>query len=473
MPWVEMIETAMSAAPPDELLRRMGDAGPELARLVPELRRVVPGIPPPVEVSPDQQRRYTFNSIRDFLYRVSREQPRLYILEDLHWADEPTLSLLEHVADGLAGVPCLVVGTFRDPPADVSPRLAETLGRLVRRHVRIVNVKRHTETEVDDLLRAMSGQNPPARVGAAVYQETEGNAFLVEEVFRHFAENGRLFDDRGYFRDDIAIGELDVPSNVRLVTGQRLGRLSEPTQQMLGVAAVAGRHMGFELLEAIADLKGDDLIDALDEAEQAGVIFTDASADEEEYWFAHELTRQTLLTQLPAARRRRHHLKVAEAMERVFADDLDAHAATIAQHLGEVGSTVDRSTLFRFLLRAGTRALGSAAVDDALRLLGRAARPGRACGTGRAGRPVLPAGNGGAGRRPLRRRAAALAPGGGDLREVGRSRGGRPGVPGGRLQPGLGRRGSPSPSRWPTVASPDWAPSGPATGAVSWLCPAR
>lgn len=173
----------------------------------------------------------------------------MYVLEDLHWADEPTLLLLEHVAERLPTIPCLIVGTYRDPPIDVSPHLAETLSRLVRlRRPRLVSLARHSEPEVGALLMAMSGQAPPARVRSAVYGETAGNVLFVEEVFRHLAESGRLLDGDGHFRDDVDPGELDVPSSVRLVTGQRLDRLRPATQEMLGVAAVAGRHVGFELL---------------------------------------------------------------------------------------------------------------------------------------------------------------------------------------------------------------------------------
>jgi len=373
MPWVEMLETAVRDTAPETLRRDMGDEAPELARLLPELRRVVPDIPPPLELPPDQQRRYTFNCLREYVARMSRVRPRLYILEDLHWADESTLLLLEHLAERLPTIACLVVATYRDPPIDVSPQLAGTLSALVhRRQARLLSLKRHSEPEVDGLLRALSGQPPPDSIRAAIYGETEGNAFFVEEVFRHLAESGRLLDERGCFRGDLAVGELDVPANVRLVTGQRLQRLSETTQRTLSIAAVAGRRLGFELLEAIAEVNGDELIDALDEAERARLIITETEGVHEEYWFAHELIRQTLLTRLPAARRRRHHLRVADALERVFSDDLQAQAATIAQHLIEAGASADRGRLFRYLVLAGRRALESAAFEQALQQLEKA-----------------------------------------------------------------------------------------------------
>src|SRR5207302_453965 len=158
-------------------------------RLVPQLRQILPDIPPPLELPPDQQRRYTFTCISGYLARVAHIRPRLYVLEDLHWADESTLLFLEHLVERLSTVPVLIIGTYRDPPIDVSPGLASTLSELVRRRqARLLSLKRHSEAEVAGLLRALSGHSPPPEVTAAIYAETEGNAFFVEEVFRYLAE---------------------------------------------------------------------------------------------------------------------------------------------------------------------------------------------------------------------------------------------------------------------------------------------
>jgi len=377
MPWVEVIETAMRETAPDELREALGDDASELARLVPQLRRLFPDLPPPVEVPPEQQRRYIFNSVRECVTRLSAVRPRLYVLEDLHWADESTLLLLEHLAERLSSISCLIVGTYRDPPIDVSPQLGETLSNLVRRRqVRLLSLKRHSEAEVEALLRVLSGQPPPHGVYTAIYGETEGNVFFVEEVFRHLTESGRLLDEKGRFRQDISIGELDVPDNVRLVTDRRLERLGEATRQTLSIAAVAGRHVGSQLLQGVAEAQGDELIDALDEAERARLIVTESVGEDEEYWFAHELIRQTLLTRLPAARRRQYHLRVADAMERGGANDVSTQAATIAQHLIEAGASADKARLFRYLVVAGKQALEAAAFEDALRHFRRAASLG-------------------------------------------------------------------------------------------------
>jgi class 3 adenylate cyclase/tetratricopeptide (TPR) repeat protein len=374
MPWVEMIEGAMRDTGPAELRESLGDDASELARLVPELRRLFPDIPAPVELPPEQQRRYTFNSVREYVTRASKTQPRLYVVEDLHWADEPTLLLLEHLAERLSELPCLVVGTYRDSPSDITPQLGATLSRLVRgRQGQVLSLARHSEGEITALLQALTAQPPPKAVVAAIYKETDGNAFFVEEVVRHLAEAEVLFDERGRFRTDVTIDELDVPANVRLVIDRRLDRLDDATRRAMAVAAVAGRHVGFELWEAVAELNDDVLIDAIDEAERAGIIVTETRDGRDEYWFAHELIRQTLLTRLPAARRRKHHLRVADALESLAGEDLQTQAGTIAAHLIAAGSIADPVRLFRFLVLAGGQALVSAAFEDALRHLRTAA----------------------------------------------------------------------------------------------------
>jgi tetratricopeptide (TPR) repeat protein len=373
MPLVEIIEGAARNMPLAEFRVALGEAAPEFARLVPQLRQMLPDIPPPLELPPDQQRRYIFSCISDYVARVARTRPRLYVLEDLHWADESTLLLLEHLAERLSTSPVLIIGTYRDPPIDIPPSLAGTLSELVRRRQAwVMSLKRHSEAEVAILLHGLSGHPPPPEVIAAIYAETEGNAFFVEEVFRYLAETGRLLDEGGRLRTDLRIEELDVPENVRLVTGQRLDRLGETTRHMLTAAAVIGRRCNLEVLEAVDEVRGDQLLDAIDEAERARLAFTKQVGRQSYLWFAHELIRQTLLGRLSAPRRQRYHLRVAKALELVHADGLHSHAAEIAEHMWQAGTAADPLRTMHYLALAGDRAQEAAAFEEALRHFGHA-----------------------------------------------------------------------------------------------------
>ena len=165
---------------------------------MPGLRRVFPDIPPPMQLPPEQERRFLFNSFRDFLARAGRTQPLLLVLDDLHWADDSTLLLLQHLAQQLHEMPVLIIGTYRDMELDVDRPLADALEELHRRRLaHRIALKRLPEASVTVMLAALSGQDPPHPLVRALYGETEGNPFFVEEVYQHLAEEGKLFDAKG------------------------------------------------------------------------------------------------------------------------------------------------------------------------------------------------------------------------------------------------------------------------------------
>ena len=97
-PFVEMLEQALAIMPPDIVRDDLGDDAPEVARMVPELRRRFPDIGEPLELPPEQQRRYFFNAVGSFIARSSQRFPLLLVMDDVHWADEPSLLLIEHMA---------------------------------------------------------------------------------------------------------------------------------------------------------------------------------------------------------------------------------------------------------------------------------------------------------------------------------------------------------------------------------------
>jgi class 3 adenylate cyclase/tetratricopeptide (TPR) repeat protein len=368
VPFVEILESAARLIPPPALRETLGDSAPEVAKLLPELRRLFPDIPPPLELPLEQERHYLFNSVREFLARAGRAQPLLLLLDDLHWADDSTLLLLQHIAQQLREVPVLILGTYRDVELDVGRPLARTLEELLRQRLaHRIALRRLPQDDVAAMLDALSGQEPPAPLVQAVYAETEGNPFFVEEVFQHLAEEGKLFDAQGRWRADLRVGELDVPEGVRLVIGRRLERVCEECRRVLTAAAVVGRGFSFELLEALGDVEPDALLDAVDEAERARLITAASDGPEARFTFAHELIRQTLVSGLSLPRRQRLHLRVAEAMERVYARALEEHAADLAHHLYQAGAAADPEKTVRYLALAGDQAFAAAAFEDSLR----------------------------------------------------------------------------------------------------------
>lgn len=367
-PFVEIL-TATARTVPKEVFREIvGDSGPELARFFPELRVMFPDIPEPVELPAEQERRYTFNSIGRYLTRASGVGPVMLILDDLHWADEATLQLLQYFATVIEDRAALIIGTYRDVELAVSRPLARTLEQLVRqRKAHRLSLKRLSQQDVSTMLERLAGAQPPARLVELIYSETDGNAFFVEEVFRHLLEEGRLLDPTGGWVEDVLIDDVDVPESVRLVTGRRIERLGEETKRSLTLAAVIGRVFDVSLLEKAAQTDADQLLDALDEAERARLIEPLRESREARYQFVHELVRQTLLADISLPRRQRLHLAVAQALNEQLVDKRDDRVADLAHHLFQAGAAADKEMTLEYLTAAGDRSHATGGNEEAVR----------------------------------------------------------------------------------------------------------
>src|SRR5262249_19920674 len=158
---------------------------------------------------------HLFNSFCDFIARRARQRAILVILEDLHWADDSTLSLLGHLAQRLSTLPILAVATYRDLEPNASPGLAKTLADLLRRRLTTaIRLAALQHDEIAQMLRSLSGRVPPVAVVNEVYRETGGNPFFIEELFHHLEEENRLYDANGSFHTELRIAETDVPPSV-------------------------------------------------------------------------------------------------------------------------------------------------------------------------------------------------------------------------------------------------------------------
>jgi predicted ATPase len=229
-----------------------------------------------------------------------------------------------------------------------------------------MRLERLSREGVTELLTGLAGQRPTDQLVDVLFALTEGNPFFTEEVFKHLVEEGRLLDAGGRFRSDLSVDDLDVPEGVRVVVGARLRRLGDEASKVLGSAAVLGREFTFELLQVVEQVPEDRLVDHLERAERAGLIVAVDDRREDRFVFGHELIRQTVLSELSGLRRRRLHAHAADALERVYAANVEPRAASIAHHLREAGAAGDPKRTLRYLLMAGGWAQETAAFEEAL-----------------------------------------------------------------------------------------------------------
>ena len=267
-PWVQAIRAYAHEHEPGALRAELGSGAVHVAQIVSEVRERLPGLPEPPALGPDAARFQLFDGVSTFLRNASRTQPLVLVLDDLHWADKPSLMLLQFVARELRGARLLVIGTYRDVDIRRQHPLSQALGELAREQLaeRIV-LRGLGKRDVARFVEITTGLRPPTALVEAVYRETEGNPFFVNEVVSLLVSDGRLQRP-----ERVTSWSVEIPQSVREVIGRRLDRLSPECNRVLTTAAVVGREFGLALLERVADLSEDRLLDVLEEALGARVV---------------------------------------------------------------------------------------------------------------------------------------------------------------------------------------------------------
>jgi hypothetical protein len=327
---------------------------------------------------------------------------------------ESTLALLIDLANRVAQLPVVIIGTYRDGYSDNNPAFVRTLEELIRLGVRPLKLGGLSKDAVAQMLNGLSQHRVPESLVNLIFEESQGNPFFVEEVYRHLIEEGKVFDAAGQFRTDIEIDEIDVPENVRLIIGRRLERLDQNEKRVLAAAAVIGRSFSFELLTATSQIDVDELFTVIEKAQQMGIIVPSSEGPDQPFTFTHELVRQTLLAGISAPRRQWLHAGVVDAIELVYPGAVDERAGEIADHLLKAGSFADRQTPIGWLRPAGKGAFEAAAFEQAQRSFRSAVSHQGAAGFAESADSADLLANLAMAERGLRRRAAGLA----NLREA-------------------------------------------------------
>lgn len=338
---------------PDERLARLGEFPGDLRRLVPELERLVTDLPEPLEGESDVVRYRLFQAVTSWLAIGGVDRPRLLVLDDLHWADKPTLLLLRHlISNPPAGL--MVVCTYRDTDVDRTHPLSSVLADLRRlpavSRIALVGLG---HDGVRDLLARTGGHDLDERgvaFATAVHRETAGNPFFVGEVLRHLAETGALYERDGRWTSDLSADEASIPEGIREVVGRRLSRLGDDVEGVLRSAAVIGYEFDVELLAEVTGRDADDVLDLLDRAAAANLVL---EVGVDRHRFAHALVRETLHAELSSSRRARQHRKVAEAIEARHGADIDRVITELATHWMEASAGGDPTRAVELALRAG------------------------------------------------------------------------------------------------------------------------
>ncbi|HKT38919.1 MAG TPA: AAA family ATPase, partial [Ktedonobacterales bacterium] len=335
-PFVEALLAAVTNAAP--AIRE------ELPRSWPEVQRLLPGSVRDGETSgvyrraEEQQR--LFWSVTRFFQALALEQPIALLLDDLHWADDASLSLLQHLAQHTRASRVFMLCAYRD--TDLSrrhplrriihdlnrERLADRLAvtRLSQEGTAALVADIIAGTADDNMNGNSAAAEPPESLIEAIHRSTDGNPFFTVEVLRALQQRGEMRSADGHWewRSDQAIV---VPESVQAAIDERLARLEPGAQELLEEASILGESFTFDDLVALQE-RDEDEVEAALEAAIAASLAQEIGPDS--YRFNHVLTQQALYHAISRRRRRRLHLAAGAALERLPQSQRSGHASELA-----------------------------------------------------------------------------------------------------------------------------------------------
>ena len=317
------------------------------------------------QLSRDSVQQQTIEGVERLLRSLARERPLCLVMEDLHWADESTLELLEELLPLIEEEAIGFVLLYRSEREHRSWELGEHARRRYPHRYHELELVAF-DLEASRLLAGCAaGAELPAAVAEQLAERAGGNPFFLEEALRDLVERGALLRENGRYElaavsDGLALG-LGIPELVQETLQARFDRLGAETREVLGVAAVVGRTFGLQLLERVAPSAS--LVPALSELQRLELVVEERRRPAPEYRFRHGLVQEVAYATLLEQKRRELHGRVGRALEELHRDSPTEVYGLLARHFSEADEAVPA---IEYLLRAGDAARAVYANEQAL-----------------------------------------------------------------------------------------------------------
>ena len=318
----------------DRVRAGVPDTDPEDLVLFDDLLEIAdPEVPLP-KIDPDARRRRLTALVN--AASLARQAPAVYVVEDAHWIDEVSESMITEFLTVIPQTPSLVMITYR-------PEYRGALTGVA--NAQAITLAPLTDSETAALVSELLGSDPSVGLlGQTIAERAAGNPFFAEEIVRELAERGVLHGERGGYVSTVGAAEVSVPATVQAAIAARIDRLDPAAKRTLCAAAVIGSRFDpglFQMLgidPVLDDLVGGELIDQ--------ITFTGEPA----YLFHHPLIRAVAYEAQLKSDRAEMHRRVAAAIEEGDPASADENAALIAEHLEAAG---DQHAAYAWHMRAG------------------------------------------------------------------------------------------------------------------------
>ena len=298
-PWVQVLRATLTE--PSSTRTSLAEPSSGGQSLL-ELRELLPETALTEGLEPDLARFRLFDSVTNVLRTHAAIQPLVILLDDLQWADESSLLLLQFLGRDLVGTRMVLLGAYRDVEAHHRPEIGRRIA-AVACDARTVALSDLAQGEVAALIEQATHRPAPEQVAAAVHRATGGNPLFVDELVRSLVAEGK-------FDASISAARLPLPERVRAMIRRRTDHLSDACRRVLAVGAVIGRDFDLAAIAPACAARGDQPLASLDEARKAHIV----SGAGGRFAFIHDLFREALYDALAPDERRSLHGAVGAAL---------------------------------------------------------------------------------------------------------------------------------------------------------------
>jgi len=323
------------------------------------------------DIEGDALERLIAKHVRDLLVALAAVRPCVVVMEDLHWADQSSTKLLLSLLPLARERPILFVLAYRPDYARTSGAVQQEItGRLASEHTMLRLAPLDGRQCIQLLHNLLSSQDQPHPAWTRILAKADGNPFFIEEVIRSLIDQEAIVrTPQGYQVTD-RIESVVVPATIQEVIMARVDRLPDNARQILQLASVIGRQAPYRILRAVAP-DAEQLTLGLAFLQRSQLLEEDRSGDEIVWAFTHALAQETVYESILLRTRKAAHLRVAEAIEALFAQRLRDVHGQLAYHYSR-GEHLEKAE--EYLFKAGEDAARSAASEEALTLFREASR---------------------------------------------------------------------------------------------------
>jgi class 3 adenylate cyclase/tetratricopeptide (TPR) repeat protein len=306
------------------------------------------------EAEPGFRRRHVIDALKLVVLSTAESAPLILLLEDLHWIDSDSATVINALRDVLPERPFVILGTTRSY-ADLGVNFGPE-----HTHLELSSLDIAAATNLLNTL--LGGGKGLSRLKERLLEKTGGIPLFIEEVVRSLIDSGALIGSPGDYSLTVSPEEVGIPATVQAIISTRVDVLPSPFKRVLQSAAVLGQPITMPLLATMADTPANELWEAIRELEQSGLLSRTRTIPELEFTFAHELIREVVYSALVRDQRRKLHDKALIACMSVLSNRLDEFASPLAHH---AFVSQNWKLLQRFARQAAGRAVERSAFREA------------------------------------------------------------------------------------------------------------